>query len=210
MKSLLVAFIAVARSSCYTQKNGLQKGIDFDREVAATDVCFFGKFRYKTEGKTLHNRNAILLFRNDSLKYVASGKRKLKKYDTVFKVLYLSDSLTMLASVFQGRYFSVDTLLFSGDDCYWKRVDYHVRAYAETEIVHAGFEKYAFRGNELIYSLQTLFDQDSVRTKEPIKAYASRHGSKLPDRINHSDTTYVWQNYADPEAAKLRFFQSHF
>lgn len=211
MKKIAFVWLAGLLCSCYTQKNGLRKTIDFDREMTAIHVSFFGKFRYETEGNPPYNRHVILLFRNDSLKYIAHGKRKLEKYARVFKVLHLSDSLTILASEFTGRYFSVDTFLFLNNEYYRKRVDYVAsHSAAGAQITHAVFYKYTFRENELIRSGQTLFDQDSVRAKEPVKDYANRHKSTLPDKMNHGDTSYVHQTYADRNAAKLAFFQSHF
>lgn len=208
MKKLLLFSPALFLFSCYTPNTTIvpQKGADFDRVVSAADLSFFAGFKYDSTIGSKVQHNYTLLFKNGILTGFYVGRKTAGRY---FKVVLLSDSLSMLSSSYMvPRYLVTDTLVFYKDEFFYKN-EINVSSAQQTIARWAGmtyFNYYDLKG--LQCNVYTKSCSDTLTAFRPILTYA-RTKSSAPAvslELNEEVRDIV---YSDKEKLKATFFRTY-
>lgn len=139
--------------SCYTEKHNLVNKSDYDKVISAKNASFFNGFDY--EPATNKRDNILLLYKNDSLKYLSFGNSKLTKYASIYRIDILADSLTQMVRTSSGRYQTFDTIQITNNEYYTKR-SLRING-VSGNIIAVEYDRYVFTKKYLIRSDQSFF-----------------------------------------------------
>lgn len=197
--------LSVLLNSCYTPYNNLKSSVDFDKEINTGSLSLFGKLSYDN-GSLKTKDKYLLLFKNDTLKYISIGK-KLKKHSSVYKVIYQSDTLNILSSEFHGKYYTTDTSFFFTDEYFHKTVYYdHPRSELPktSNPILADFYHYKFTTNECFRSNKRYYCYPNKITETtPLAEYSNQ--VRVGVAISSLTDTIVSWKYSDKKEELLNF-----
>lgn len=187
MKVLLFLF-SITLVGCFAEKHNLRSNVDYDRIVLAEEVSLFGELKYKP---AVNPRNNIqLLYKNDTLRYITSGHKRLHKNSSVRTVKFISDTLTLLTRQSHGVHDIYDTVILLPNAYYSKQVD-HCGEHASR--VH--YTSYRFTRKHLIRNSEFLHPGDTY-SHQAFQSYIQEPLKGKPD------TLYKYENI---EEEKMKF-----
>ncbi len=204
MKIIVISFFLIGFTSCYTGKNILHLNPTYDSIIKANEISFFGAFEHKSTDK---KKNLTLLYEKNGLKFIAVGLNKKINENRLYKIDFISDSLTMLSQDSYSKYHMEDSLIFTKDECVFKRAFYSVEGYlisAKTPFM-IDYVRFFFTKEHLIRFTERYYQTKETLDNVALKEYYS--SKKILDVSKAYD--YAETKFENINDEKMLFFTSY-
>ncbi len=179
----------------------------YNKIIKANEISFFGVFKYSVTNK---KKNFKLLYENENLKFISVGSSKKINKNRLYKIYFISDSLTILSYDFYGRYHIEDTLMFTENKCLQKQTYYSIEGFKVSSTMPFMIEIKCFefaKDNLIGFSerFQRFDEQKETLNNISIKAYFDKKLIIDATKPNYTETLYE-----NIDEAKMSFFASFF
>ena len=201
-KSLLLIILL---SSCLTRRASINTIDNTEYKIIyVSNISFFENIIIDTIHKS-KNRIALFYNQNNNLEFLELNVKGLKTRRFYFFVKEGGNIL--VANSLGPRYINVDTLFFLKDRCYHKIVNYNVNLQGQSTnwAGMTSFNVYEYNFNELRLSVNRLYINDSLTSKERIYDFVEKH--KETDKLSPYQ---IIETNIDKNISKLSFFRKYF
>lgn len=204
-KKLLYPFLLLATlSSCLFTPNFINKVDTTDfKKIAVSDISFFGEIKIDS---SKNKKKEIKLFYNqsDSLFIINTNKQK-----PAYHLISTAEPNMLVGNLLGPRYLNVDTIVFTKEKCYHKKVLYGTDLNREWK-EWAGmtlFSIYMFENDELKISDNRYGRNDSLHAFRGINDFIKKD---MLDKSFELSPFSTLERGIEMESSKMIFFRSYF